>query len=123
MLSFYADIQIATEDYNAAISTISRLKRFENSYSIEKNLAHSYEITGDTVQALWHYDIAHNMCPGYLEPLFSKFLIYEARQDSRTVYLAKEIVNFVPKINNPRTEAMKNKAIEFLNTINNSELY
>lgn len=123
LLSFYADIQIATEDYNAAISTISRLKRFENSYSIEKNLAHSYEITGDTVQALWHYDIAHNMCPGYLEPLFSKFLIYEARQDSSTVYLAKEILNFVPKINNPRTEAMKNKAIESLNSFNNSELY
>ena len=63
------------------------------------------------------------MCPGYLEPLFSKFLIYEARQDSSTVYLAKEIVNFVPKINNPRTEAMKNKAIESLNSFNNSELH
>lgn len=119
LLSFYIDNQIATEDYGVAISTITQLRRYKNSYKLEKDLAYSYEITGDTVNALVHYDVAHNMCPGYLEPLFSQFLIYESRCDSIAVSLAKEIIDFSPKITNPRTEAMKSKTIQLLKTISN----
>lgn len=119
LLSFYIDNQIATEDYGVAISTITQLRRYKNSYKLEKDLAYSYEITGDTVNALVHYDVAHNMCPGYLEPMFSQFLIYESRCDSIAVSLAKEIIDFSPKITNPRTEAMKSRTIQFLKTINN----
>src|SRR5574344_1182429 len=119
LLSFYIDNQIATEDYGVAISTITQLRRYKNSYKLEKDLAYSYEITGDTENALVHYDVAHNMCPGYLEPLFSQFLIYESRYDSIAVSLAKEIIDFSPKITNPRTEAMKSRTIQLLKTINN----
>lgn len=119
LLSFYIDNQIATEDYDVAISTITQLRRYKNSYKLEKDLAYSYEITGDTTNALVHYDVAHNMCPGYLEPLFSQFLIYESRCDSIAVSLAKEIIDFSPKITNPRTEAMKSKTIQLLKTISN----
>ena len=65
------------------------------------------------MNALRHYETAHAMCPGYLEPLFSMFLIYESRGDSIALLLAKEIINFIPKINNSRTEAMKERTIQF----------
>ena len=56
------------------------------------------------------------MCPGYLEPLFSKFLIYESKNDSLAITLAKEIIDFTPKITNSRTDAMKSRVALFLDT-------
>ena len=117
LLFFYADNQMLMNDYEAAISTITQYKKYRNSYTFERNLAYSYEITEDTVKALEHYEVAHAMCPGYLEPLFSMFLIYESRHDNRAVSLAKEIVDFSPKVVNSRTDAMRGRTIQFLNTI------
>ena len=112
LLFFYAD-QMLLNDYEKVIPTITQYKKYRNSYTFERNLAYSYEITGDTLNALRHYEMAHAMCPGYLEPLFSMFLIYESRCDSIALLLAKEIINFIPKINNSRTEAMKERTIQF----------
>lgn len=117
LLFFYADNQMLTSDYEAVITTINQYKKFRNSYTFERNLAYSYEITGDTVNALEHYEVAYAMCPGYLEPVFSKFLIYENRNDERAVPLARHIMEFSPKISNSRTRAMKNRVSEFLETI------
>ena len=116
LLSIYVENQIATKDYNAAIPTITQLKQYRNSFQIERDLAYSYELVGDTIKALEHYDIAHKMCPGYLEPLFSKFLIYESKNDSLAITLAKEIIDFTPKITNSRTDAMKSRVALFLDT-------
>lgn len=113
LLFFYAENQMLLNDYEKVIPTITQYKKYRNSYTFERNLAYSYEITGDTLNALRHYETAHAMCPGYLEPLFSMFLIYESRGDSIALLLAKEIINFIPKINNSRTEAMKERTIQF----------
>ena len=116
LLSIYVENQIATKDYNAAIPTITQLKQYRNSFQIERDLAYSYELVGDTIKALEHYDIAHKMCPGYLEPLLSKFLIYESKNDSLAITLAKEIIDFTHKITNSRTDAMKSRVALFLDT-------
>ena len=120
LLLFYADNQMLTSDYEAATTTINQYKKYRNSYTFERNLAYAYEITGDTVNALEHYEVAHAMCPGYLEPVFSKFLIYENRHDERAVSLARCILDYTPKISNSRTMAMKHRVSEFLKTINES---
>ena len=120
LLLFYADNQMLTSDYEAATTTINQYKKYRNSYMFERNLAYAYEITGDTVNALEHYEVAHAMCPGYLEPVFSKFLIYENRHDERAVSLARCILDYTPKISNSRTMAMKHRVSEFLKTINES---
>ena len=116
-LFFYADNQMLTNDYVPVITTITQYKKYRNSYTFERNLAYSYEITGDTVNALEHYEVAHSMCPGYLEPVFSKFLIYENRNDAQAVPLARDIMNYSPKLTNSRTMAMKHRVSEFLETI------
>ena len=117
LLFFYADNQMLLNDYEKVIPTIIQYKKYRNSYTIERNLAYSYEITGDTVNALEHYEVAHAMCPGYLEPLFSMFLIHKSRNDKQAIDFAKEINSFSPKITNSRTDAMKNRTIQFLKSM------
>lgn len=114
LLSIYAGNQMSTADYGASIATYAQLGKYRNSYHFEKNLAYSYEVTGDTINAVFHYNVAQQMCPGYLEPLFSKFLIYESKCDSMANHFAKEVIDFTPKIRNAKTDAMKNRASQYM---------
>ncbi len=116
LLFFWADNQMLLNDYEEAIPTIIQYKKYRNFYTVERNLAYSYEITGDTVRALEHYEVAHAMCPGYMEPLFAQFLIYVAKSDSIAKSMGKEIINFTPKITNSRTDAMKDRTKELINS-------
>lgn len=116
LLFFWADNQMLLNDYEKAIPTIIQYKKYRIFYTVERNLAYSYEITGDTVRALEHYEVAHAMCPGYMEPLFAQFLIYVAKSDSIAKSMGKEIINFTPKITNSRTDAMKDRTKELINS-------
>ena len=67
------------------------------------------------MNALDSYNRASRMMPSLMSPVFAEFNLYRAENKrDKALFLAREIVDFRPKVENRKTRAMRQEAHHYL---------
>lgn len=114
LLSQYTHVLLLCGDSEKAIPMLERQTGYVNTSRLQMDLATAYEDAGDIGLALMHYRKAQVLRPGLIEPVYAQFSIYKASNRNKALSLARECVRIQPKVNNPKTEAMKAEARKYI---------
>lgn len=112
MLSLHPDFDVTGSE--KAIPMLERQTGYVNTSRLQMDLATAYEDAMNMDKALMHYRKAQVMRPGLIEPVYAQFSIYKASNRNKALSLARECVRIQPKVNNPKTEAMKAEARKYI---------
>lgn len=101
--------------YDESNDILFDILNLQNSYEIQMLFADNY-IKVDSKMALYHLDIASNMCPNRFLPLFKMLNVYIDIGDVLNANLvAKKIVDKRIKVESPIVDYIKRKAFDYLN--------
>ena len=115
LLACCADAAFLRADFCMALSYMEQLSQYVQLSQLNFRQGICYEEIGDTLNALDSYNRASRMMPSLMSPVFAEFNLYRAENKrDKALFLAREIVDFRPKVENRKTRAMRQEAHHYL---------